>query len=80
MAVLMWIVIGLIAGWLAHALIGGRGGVLNNLAVGLMGGVVGGFLFTYTSNDPRPGFFASLATAAVGAVLLLVVWRLIRRA
>jgi uncharacterized membrane protein YeaQ/YmgE (transglycosylase-associated protein family) len=79
MAVISWIVIGLIAGWLAAQLLGARGGVLNNLAVGLIGGVLGGFLFRHLSTDPRPNFFGSLLTATVGAVLVLLIWRLIRR-
>ena len=40
-----WIVIGLIAGWLANVILGGRGGLFHNLAVGLVGAIVGGFLF-----------------------------------
>jgi uncharacterized membrane protein YeaQ/YmgE (transglycosylase-associated protein family) len=79
MAVLTWIIIGLLAGWIAHGLVGKRGGILNNLAVGLLGGVVGGFLFRHISVAERPGFFGSLVTAAIGAILLLVVWRLVWR-
>ena len=45
MGVIAWIVIGLIAGWLATQILGGRGGLFYNLAVGLAGAIVGGFLF-----------------------------------
>jgi len=46
MGVIAWIVIGLIAGWLANQLLGGRGGgLLYNLAVGLDGAIVGGIIF-----------------------------------
>jgi uncharacterized membrane protein YeaQ/YmgE (transglycosylase-associated protein family) len=79
MAVLTWIVIGLIAGWIAYGLVGGRASLLNNLAVGLIGGVIGGLLFTHISGADRPGFFGSLGTAIVGAILFLLAWRLLRR-
>ncbi len=46
MGVLAWIIIGLVAGWLATQILGGTGGLLYNLAVGLVGAVVGGFLFS----------------------------------
>ena len=45
MGILAWIIIGLVAGWLATMLLGGRGGLFHNLAVGLVGAIVGGFLF-----------------------------------
>jgi uncharacterized membrane protein YeaQ/YmgE (transglycosylase-associated protein family) len=80
MAVISWIIIGLVAGWLAAQIVGARGGMMNNIAVGLLGGVIGGFLFTYIGQAERPSFFGSLFTATVGAILLLLVWRLVRRA
>ena len=43
MGIFAWIVIGLVAGWLATQILGGRGGLLYNLAVGLVGAIVGGF-------------------------------------
>jgi uncharacterized membrane protein YeaQ/YmgE (transglycosylase-associated protein family) len=46
MGVIVWIIIGLIAGWLATQILGGRGGgLLYNLAVGLVGAIVGGLIF-----------------------------------
>ena len=80
MGIISWIVIGLIAGWLAHRILGGRGGILNNLAVGLIGAIVGGVLFTELSVAVAPDFFGSLITAIIGALVFLVVWRAIRRA
>ncbi len=80
MGIISWIVIGLIAGWLAHRILGGRGGILNNLAVGLVGAIVGGVLFTKLSVAVAPDFFGSLITAVVGALIFLLVWRAIRRA
>jgi uncharacterized membrane protein YeaQ/YmgE (transglycosylase-associated protein family) len=74
-----WVVIGLIAGWAANQILGGRGGLLNNLAIGLIGAIVGGLLFTRISHAAAPGFFESLVSAIVGAVIFLGVWRAIRR-
>jgi uncharacterized membrane protein YeaQ/YmgE (transglycosylase-associated protein family) len=81
LAIIIWIVIGLIAGWLATQLLGGRDGKLpQNLTLGLVGAVLGGLLFTYLSTAHRPSFFDSLLAAMVGAVVVLVIWRAIRRA
>ena len=80
MGVLIWIVIGLIAGWLASQILGGRGGVLHNLAVGLIGAIVGGILFDQLGMAVKPGFLGELISATIGAVVFLLIWRAIRRA
>jgi uncharacterized membrane protein YeaQ/YmgE (transglycosylase-associated protein family) len=80
MGVLAWILIGLIAGWLAHALLGGRGGFFGNIAVGLIGGILGGVIFEAIGLTPQQGFVGSLVSATIGAVILLLVWRAIRSA
>jgi uncharacterized membrane protein YeaQ/YmgE (transglycosylase-associated protein family) len=66
------IVIGLIAGWIAEKVMSRSHGLLMNLAVGLVGSLVGAFLaylagFTYT------GFWASLVVSAIGAIVLLFI-------
>jgi len=81
MGIIAWIVIGLIAGWLANVVLGSRGGgLLYKLAVGLIGAIVGGFLFAELNVDVAEDFWGSLITATVGAVIFLAVWRAIRRA
>jgi len=80
MGIIIWIVIGLIAGWLATLILGGRGGLLHNLAVGLVGAIVGGFIFQKLGIHPMPGFGGDLITATAGAVIFLLIWRAIRRA
>jgi len=81
MGVLAWIVIGLIAGWLANAILGGRsGGLLYNLAVGLVGAIVGGLIFGALHIVPEPGFIGQLISATVGAIVFLLIWRALRRA
>jgi uncharacterized membrane protein YeaQ/YmgE (transglycosylase-associated protein family) len=78
MDVLAWIVIGLIAGWLAHALLGGRGGFFGNIAVGLIGGVLGGVIFEAIGFTPQQSFAGSLVSATIGAIVFLLIWRAIR--
>ncbi len=82
MSVIAWIVIGLIAGWLANVILGGGGGggLLFNLAVGLVGAIVGGFLFEKLNVHVIPDFWGNLITATVGSIVFLVIWRAIRRA
>jgi len=80
MSVLAWIVIGLLAGWLATRIMGGRGGLLHNLAVGLIGAIFGGFLFARLGLTVMPDFWGNLITATIGALVFLLIWRAIRRA
>ena len=71
-----WLLIGLLAGWLAGKLSRGRGyGCITNVILGLIGAVLGGWIFTKL-NIPGFGFIYSLAAATLGAVLLVAVARL----
>ena len=79
MGILAWIVVGLIAGWLAHVILGGRGGIFGNLAVGLVGAIVGGLIFGSLQIAPV-GFVGDLISATIGAVVFLLIWRAIRQA
>lgn len=66
-----WIFVGLIAGWLTGKLTRGRGfGLLANLFLGLVGAVIGGWIFA-TLGITTYGFVGSLAAATVGAVVLV---------
>jgi uncharacterized membrane protein YeaQ/YmgE (transglycosylase-associated protein family) len=80
MGVIVWIVIGLIAGWLATQILGDRGGLFYNLAIGLVGAIVGGFLFEKLNLHVMPDFWGNLITATIGAIIFLAVWRAIRSA
>jgi uncharacterized membrane protein YeaQ/YmgE (transglycosylase-associated protein family) len=81
MGIIAWILIGLIAGWVAHMVLGGRGGgLLGNLAVGLVGAILGGWLFGAAGIVSQPGFGPQLVSATVGAIVFLLLWRTIRRA
>ena len=73
---LAWIFIGLLAGWIAGHLTRGRGyGCLLNVILGLVGGVIGGWVFSRLGIETW-GFIGSLAAATVGAVLLVAIARL----
>ena len=77
---LLWVAIGLIAGWLASALVGGGMGVVGDIVVGIVGAFVGGFLFRALGvHAPFHGFAATTFVAFVGAVVLLLLLRLVRR-
>lgn len=71
-----WIVVGLLAGWLAGKITRGHGfGCVVNILLGLIGAVIGGWIFSRL-NISSLGFFGSLAAATVGAILLVAIGRL----
>ncbi|HWG58504.1 MAG TPA: GlsB/YeaQ/YmgE family stress response membrane protein [Candidatus Acidoferrales bacterium] len=73
---ILWIIIGLIAGWIAGKISRGRGfGCLVNIILGLIGAVIGGWIFTRLGIEAF-GFLGSLAAATVGAVILVAIARL----
>lgn len=76
-----WLLVGLIAGWLAGQVMKGGGyGVLVDLILGLLGGVVGGWLFGVLGIWPGGGLIGAIIVAFVGAVILVGISRLIKRA
>ncbi|HEV3145877.1 MAG TPA: GlsB/YeaQ/YmgE family stress response membrane protein [Gemmataceae bacterium] len=82
MAEILWfILIGLVAGWLAGLVVKGRGlGLLADIIVGIIGAIIGGYLFGWLNISlPVTGLLGSLITATVGAILLLFVLRLFQR-
>ena len=75
-SLLGWIVIGLLAGWIAGEIRRGSGfGCLGNIAIGLVGSILGGWIFTKLGIFGG-GFLYSFAAATVGAVVLVSVARL----
>ena len=76
-----FILVGLIAGWLAGVLVKGGGfGVVGDIVVGILGALVGGFLFGVLGFSGGSGLLGSIVVATVGAVVLIFVLRLIKRA
>jgi uncharacterized membrane protein YeaQ/YmgE (transglycosylase-associated protein family) len=71
--IIAWLLLGLIAGWLAGKLARGRGfGCITDIVLGLIGSVVGGWIFTKLGIFGG-GFLFSLAAATLGAVILVAI-------
>jgi uncharacterized membrane protein YeaQ/YmgE (transglycosylase-associated protein family) len=79
MGIIAWIVVGLIAGWLAGLVMKGGGyGVVGDIIVGIVGGLIGGFLASVLFGAPNAvnGIdLTSIVTAFVGAVILIAILR-----
>jgi uncharacterized membrane protein YeaQ/YmgE (transglycosylase-associated protein family) len=80
MYLLWFIFIGLAAGWLAGKLVRGGGyGIIGDIVVGLIGSVIGGYLFRSLGVYPAYGFIGSVIVATIGAIIFIFLLRLIKR-
>jgi uncharacterized membrane protein YeaQ/YmgE (transglycosylase-associated protein family) len=80
MAFIYWIVVGLIAGWLAGQVMKGRGyGVVVDIILGILGGIVGGFVFGLLGLHAG-GLIGEIVVAFAGAVILVWVARKVKKA
>lgn len=79
---LIWfLIVGLVAGWLAGVLMKGGGfGIIGDIIVGILGAVIGGYLFGAVGVWPGGGLLGSIIVATVGAMVLIFLLRLIKRA
>jgi uncharacterized membrane protein YeaQ/YmgE (transglycosylase-associated protein family) len=74
-----WLVVGLIAGWLAGQVMKGGGyGLIGDIVVGLIGALVGGFLFGLIVTTAE-GFWGSILIAFLGACVAIAVFRFVSR-
>jgi uncharacterized membrane protein YeaQ/YmgE (transglycosylase-associated protein family) len=81
MGFITWIVVGLIAGWLAGQVMKGGGyGVIVDIILGILGGVLGGWLFGALGVWPGGGVVGAIVVALVGAIILVGISRLLKRA
>jgi uncharacterized membrane protein YeaQ/YmgE (transglycosylase-associated protein family) len=81
MNLLWFLIVGLVAGWLAGVLVKGGGfGVVGDIVVGVIGALIGGWLFSTLGASAGGGLVGSIVVATIGAVLLLFVVRLVKRA
>ncbi|HEX8814763.1 MAG TPA: GlsB/YeaQ/YmgE family stress response membrane protein [Terriglobales bacterium] len=81
MSFVIWIVVGLIAGWLAGQVMKGGGyGTVVDIILGLLGGIVGGWVFGMLGIWTSGGIVASIIVSFIGAVILVGLTRLIKRA
>jgi len=80
MSLIAWIVIGIVAGWLAEQIMGRNHGLITNLVVGVVGAIIGGFLANALFGVDTGGFnLMTLVVAVIGACLLLFVLGLVKR-
>ena len=73
-----YIIIGAIAGWIAGMIMKAKLGILVDILVGIVGALIGGFLLSFFVNTASGGWWFTLLTAILGAVILLWVLRLVR--
>jgi uncharacterized membrane protein YeaQ/YmgE (transglycosylase-associated protein family) len=80
MGFISWIIVGLIAGWLAGQVMKGGGyGVLVDIVLGILGGILGGWVFGLLGIHAY-GFIGSLIISFIGAVLLVWITRQLKKA
>lgn len=82
MGILSWIVLGLIAGVLAKLIMPGKdpGGMIITIIIGIAGAFIGGFVSSLLGFGSVTGFdFRSVLISVIGAILLLLVYRLIKK-
>lgn len=80
-AIIIWLIIGAIAGWAAGQLVKGYGfGLLGNIVVGIVGAIIAGWLLPFVGFVIAGGIIAAIINAIIGAVILLLIIGLIRRA
>lgn len=76
MSIIGWIILGLIAGWIASKIVDNKGnGLLINMVLGIVGSLIGGWIFSALGASPVTGFnLWSLFVSVVGAVVVLVIY------
>ncbi|HYM05619.1 MAG TPA: GlsB/YeaQ/YmgE family stress response membrane protein [Terriglobales bacterium] len=82
MSYVAWIILGLIAGFIGSKIVNKKGeGLILDIVLGVVGAIVGGWLFTMFGGSGVTGLnLYSLAVAVVGAIVVLLVYHAIRRA
>ncbi len=79
-SLIIFLIIGAIAGWLAGTIVKGSGfGLLGDIIVGIVGAFVAGLLFPYIGLGLGGGILGAILTATIGAVIILVIVRLFSR-
>jgi uncharacterized membrane protein YeaQ/YmgE (transglycosylase-associated protein family) len=78
--IIVWLIIGAVAGWLAGKIVEGTGfGLIVDIIVGIVGALIGGWLAGVSGIDIGGGLISSIIVAIIGAIILLLVLRLIKR-
>lgn len=80
MGIIIWLIVGAIAGWLAGMVVKGGGfGLIGDVIVGIIGGLIAGWLFPDLGIPIGTGFIRDVIDSFIGAVILLIILRLIKR-
>jgi uncharacterized membrane protein YeaQ/YmgE (transglycosylase-associated protein family) len=80
-SIIIWLIVGAIAGWLAGMVVKGGGfGLIGDIVVGIVGAVIAGWLLPRLGIIIGGGIIAAIIDAFIGAVILLVIVKLIKRA
>jgi uncharacterized membrane protein YeaQ/YmgE (transglycosylase-associated protein family) len=80
-SIIIWIIVGAIAGWLAGMVVKGGGfGLIGDIIVGIVGAIIAGWLLPQLGIVIGSGIIAAIIDAFIGAVILLIIIRLIKRA
>ncbi len=80
MHIIIWLIVGAIAGWLAGKVVRGGGfGLIGDIIVGIIGSLIAGWLLPHLGIALGTGFIRQVIDAFIGAVILLLILRLVRR-
>jgi uncharacterized membrane protein YeaQ/YmgE (transglycosylase-associated protein family) len=81
MGIIIWLIVGAIAGWLAGMVVKGGGfGLIGDIIVGIVGALIAGWLLPRLGIFLGGGFIGDIINAFIGAVILLIILRLVKRA
>jgi uncharacterized membrane protein YeaQ/YmgE (transglycosylase-associated protein family) len=81
MGIIIWLIVGAIAGWLAGLVVKGGGfGLIGDIIVGIVGALIAGWLLPRLGIFIGVGFVGDIINAFIGAVILLLIIKLVRRA
>ena len=80
-SIIVWLIVGAIAGWLAGMVVKGGGfGLIGDIVVGIVGAVIAGWLLPQLGIVIGGGIIAAIIDAFIGAVVLLIILRVVKRA
>jgi uncharacterized membrane protein YeaQ/YmgE (transglycosylase-associated protein family) len=80
MGIILWIIFGALAGWMASIVMGEGGGLVWDIIVGIVGAVIGGFVMSLLGQGGVNGFtLYSFAVAVIGACILIAIVRAVRK-
>ena len=80
-SIIIWLIVGAIAGWLAGMVVKGGGyGLVGDIIVGIIGALIAGWLLPQRGIIIGGGIIAAIINAFIGAVILLIILRLVKRA